>query len=136
MKLLTGIIAAYFAFAACVASAQTTAITGATVHTVGPAGTLENATVIIENGRIADVGTGIQVPAGGWRRARRAGQGPSLDAPAGARAIYYSHDRDKVILHSGRKDTWTFCRYKSVHPEDKPQSSKPSPFLKALSEIE
>jgi len=57
-------IATLLAFAASVASAQTTAITGATVHTVGPAGTLEHATVVIENGRIAAVGTGIQVPAG------------------------------------------------------------------------
>jgi len=64
MRILTGIIAALFAFVTPVVSAQTTAITGATVHTVGPAGTLENATVVIENGRIAEVGTGIQVPAG------------------------------------------------------------------------
>jgi len=64
MRILTGIIAAMFAFVASVASAQTIAITGATVHTVGPAGTLENATVVIEDGRIAEVGTGIQVPAG------------------------------------------------------------------------
>jgi len=56
--------ATVLAFAASVASAQTTAITGATVHTVGPEGTLENATIVIENGRIAEVGTGIQVPAG------------------------------------------------------------------------
>jgi len=56
--------ATVLAFAASVASAQTTAITGATVHTVGPEGTLENATIVIENGRIAEVGTGIRVPAG------------------------------------------------------------------------
>ncbi len=56
--------AAVLAFAASAASAQTTAITGATVHTVGPEGTLENATIVIENGQIAEVGTGIQVPAG------------------------------------------------------------------------
>ncbi|MEE8079256.1 MAG: amidohydrolase family protein [Pseudomonadales bacterium] len=56
--------AAVLAFAASAASAQTTAITGATVHTVAPEGTLENATIVIENGQIAEVGTGIQVPAG------------------------------------------------------------------------
>jgi len=56
--------ATVLAFAASVASAQTIAITGATVHTVGPEGTLENATIVIENGRIAEVGTGIRVPAG------------------------------------------------------------------------
>ena len=43
--------------------AQTTAITGARVHTVGPDGSLENATIIIENGKIAAVGSGISVPA-------------------------------------------------------------------------
>lgn len=52
------------AFAATAATAQTTAITGATVHTVASAGTLENATVLIQNGRIAAVGTAIAVPAG------------------------------------------------------------------------
>lgn len=57
-------ITALLAFAASNALAQTTAITGATVHTVGSDGTLENATVVIENGRIAEVGTGIQVPTG------------------------------------------------------------------------
>ena len=56
--------AAVLAFAASAASAQTTAITGAIVHTVGPEGTLENATIVIENGQIAEIGTGIQVPAG------------------------------------------------------------------------
>ena len=58
------ITAALLAFCASGALAQTTVITGATVHTVGAAGTLENATVVIEDGRIAEVGTGIQVPAG------------------------------------------------------------------------
>ncbi|MED5462778.1 MAG: amidohydrolase, partial [Pseudomonadota bacterium] len=41
---------------------QTTVITGATVHTVGPDGTIENATVVIDKGRIAAVGTDIIVP--------------------------------------------------------------------------
>ncbi len=55
---------ALLTLAASAASAQTTAITNATVHTVGPDGTLDNATIVIENGRIVEVGTGIQVPAG------------------------------------------------------------------------
>ncbi len=58
------ITAALLAFAACAASAQTTAITGATVHTVGPDGTLDNTTILISNGRITAVGAGTQVPAG------------------------------------------------------------------------
>ena len=44
--------------------AATTAIVGGKVHTVGPQGTLENATILIENGRIQVVGTGISVPDG------------------------------------------------------------------------
>jgi imidazolonepropionase-like amidohydrolase len=43
--------------------AQTTAITGATVHTVGPAGTLTNATIIFDRGRITAVGVDIAIPA-------------------------------------------------------------------------
>lgn len=46
------------------APAQTIAITDGTVHTVGPNGTLENATVVIENGRIAEIGTDVDVPDG------------------------------------------------------------------------
>ena len=64
MRTTIRMTATVLAFAASVASAQTIAITGATVHTVGPEGTLENATIVIENGRIAEVGTGIRVPAG------------------------------------------------------------------------
>jgi len=45
-----------------VAAAQTTAITGATVHTVGPQGTIENATIIIDGGRITDVGANVTIP--------------------------------------------------------------------------
>ena len=41
---------------------QTIAITGGTVHTVGPGGTIENGTILISNGRIAAVGPAINVP--------------------------------------------------------------------------
>lgn len=44
-------------------NAQTTAITGAKVHTVGPDGTLENATILINGGRITAVGVGLSIPA-------------------------------------------------------------------------
>ncbi|MDZ7643454.1 MAG: amidohydrolase family protein [Woeseiaceae bacterium] len=47
--------------------AATTAITGARVHTVGPQGTLENATVLIEDGRIVAVGTDVDVPGAATR---------------------------------------------------------------------
>src|SRR5579864_5055309 len=49
------------------AAAETVAITGATVHTMGPAGTLHGATVLIAGGRIQAVGAGIAVPAGARR---------------------------------------------------------------------
>ena len=60
MKRLTGALAL---FVATVAGAQTTAITGATVHTVGPQGTIENATIIIDGGRFTAVGSDITIPA-------------------------------------------------------------------------
>ena len=47
-----------------VAHAETTAIVGATIHTVGPRGTLENATVVIEDGRIVAVGDNMKAPDG------------------------------------------------------------------------
>ena len=39
------------------------AIVGGTVHTLGAAGTIENATVLIENGRIRAVGKDVAIPA-------------------------------------------------------------------------
>ena len=45
-----------------IAHAQTTAVTGATVHTLGPDGTLEDATVVFADGRIIAVGTDVDVP--------------------------------------------------------------------------
>ena len=64
MKILTKFSPILLALITTAAFAQTIAITGARVHTVGPDGTLENAIIVIENGRIAQVGSGIQVPAG------------------------------------------------------------------------
>jgi len=46
------------------ASAQPLAIVGATVHTVSPYGTIENATVIVDAGRIVSVEAGGAVPDG------------------------------------------------------------------------
>lgn len=47
-----------------IAFAQTTAIVGGTVHTMGPNGTIENATVVIRDGQIQAVGSSIPIPAG------------------------------------------------------------------------
>jgi len=49
------------------AAAQIIAITGGTVHTLGPAGTIEGGTVLIENGRIRAVGKEVAIPAGARR---------------------------------------------------------------------
>jgi imidazolonepropionase-like amidohydrolase len=46
------------------ALAETIAITGAKIHTVGPQGTIENGTLIIEDGKIRAVGAALPVPAG------------------------------------------------------------------------
>jgi imidazolonepropionase-like amidohydrolase len=45
-------------------AAQSVAITGATVHTAGPAGTVENATIVITDGNVTAVGSGISAPDG------------------------------------------------------------------------
>ncbi len=67
MKSIGKIVVAGLVLQCTIAGAQTTAITGARVHTLGPDGTLENATIIIEGGKIAAVGSGISVPAGAER---------------------------------------------------------------------
>lgn len=49
------------------AGAETIAITGATVHTMGPEGTISPATVLVEDGRISAVGPDVAVPSGARR---------------------------------------------------------------------
>lgn len=46
------------------AAADDFAIVNATVHTLGPAGSLDGATVVVRGGSIAAVGTDVEVPAG------------------------------------------------------------------------
>lgn len=58
------LLLAGFAMAAGPALAETIVITGATVHTLGPQGTIRNGTVVIENGKIKAVGASVPVPAG------------------------------------------------------------------------
>lgn len=55
------------ALAALPALAETVVITGATIHTLGSQGKIENGSVVIENGRIKAVGTNVNVPAGARR---------------------------------------------------------------------
>lgn len=47
-----------------VSIADTVVYTGATVHTMGPAGSIENATLVIQDGRFSAVGTGGSAPDG------------------------------------------------------------------------
>jgi len=49
--------------AALAASTETVAITGATIHTLGPQGTIRNGTLVIEDGRIRAVGVSVPLPA-------------------------------------------------------------------------
>ncbi|MES1243739.1 MAG: amidohydrolase family protein [Acidobacteriota bacterium] len=48
-------------------SAETVAIVGAKVYTLGPAGTIENGTVVIQDGKIRAVGPNVAVPDGARR---------------------------------------------------------------------
>lgn len=64
MKTLLKILLLSVPFVAAGAYAQSGAIVGATVHTVGPQGTIENATVVFEDGVITAVGRNVAVPAG------------------------------------------------------------------------
>ena len=57
--LMTGLALA----GATAARPETVAITGATIHTMGPQGTIQNGTVVIENGRIRAVGASVPLPA-------------------------------------------------------------------------
>lgn len=65
MKTLTGsVLLATALLFAHPAAAQSVAITGATVHTAGPAGTVENATIVITDANVTAVGSGISAPDG------------------------------------------------------------------------
>ncbi|HEV2844246.1 MAG TPA: amidohydrolase, partial [Thermoanaerobaculia bacterium] len=48
-------------------AAETVAITGGRVVTLGPAGTIDGATVVIRDGKIVAVGRDVAVPAGARR---------------------------------------------------------------------
>jgi imidazolonepropionase-like amidohydrolase len=49
------------------AKAETVVITGATIHTMGPQGTIQNGSVVIADGRIQAVGASVPIPAGARR---------------------------------------------------------------------
>jgi imidazolonepropionase-like amidohydrolase len=62
-----GLAFALLALAALPVRAEVVAITGGTIHTLGPAGTIEGGTVVLENGRIRAVGKDAAIPAGARR---------------------------------------------------------------------
>jgi imidazolonepropionase-like amidohydrolase len=64
MRIFKALVGIFAVLLAATAAAQTTAITGATVHTMGPQGTIENATIVIEDGRYVSVSAGGAVPDG------------------------------------------------------------------------
>ncbi|HEV8579033.1 MAG TPA: amidohydrolase family protein [Thermoanaerobaculia bacterium] len=49
------------------ALADTVAITGATIHTLGSQGTIQNGTLVIEDGKVRAVGANVAVPSGARR---------------------------------------------------------------------
>lgn len=61
------LVAAAGAAPATGAKAETIVITGATVHTMGSQGTLQNGSVVIQDGRIQAVGASVTIPAGARR---------------------------------------------------------------------
>ena len=62
MKKMTTFLAA--SLVCCHAAAKDYAVVGATVHTMSGKGAMENATVLVSDGKVSDVITGTQVPAG------------------------------------------------------------------------
>ncbi len=62
-----GILAVSLTLAQGASFAEDVAIEGGTVITVGPAGTIENGTILVSDGKIAAVGTDVAVPRGARR---------------------------------------------------------------------
>ena len=82
-------------FVAQAASAETVTYRGATVHTMGPSGTLKNATIVIRDGRFAAVGVDIEMP-----RAAN-GDSESDQVPQDVMTVLYKAlDRAKHMHHS------------------------------------
>ena len=67
------------------AAAQTIAITGAKVHTVGPQGTIEDATIIIVDGKFSAIGQGLSAP-GKRKTSQKPYRGASRDRSEAGRS--------------------------------------------------
>jgi imidazolonepropionase-like amidohydrolase len=93
--------------------AETVAITGATVHTLGPAGTLYGATVVIAGGRIQAAGAGVAIP-------------------AGARRI----DGSRKVVTPGLLDSYTHLGLVEVNAvEDSEDATNQDPHLQAAFDV-
>ena len=55
-------VATVLVFAGVTSHAQTVAFTGATIETMGEEGRLENATMVVSDGKITEVGTDVEIP--------------------------------------------------------------------------
>jgi imidazolonepropionase-like amidohydrolase len=88
--------------------AEITAITGATVHTVGPAGTIQDANVLFENGRIVSVGTDVRVPDGA-RRIDASGKiiTPGLFTPMGQIGLVEINAVEGTVDYVQRGDSFS-----------------------------
>ena len=67
MKRTTGFLASLLLLGAVSGRAETVAIVGGTVHTMGAAGTIQGGTVLIQDGKVRAVGKDVQVPSGARR---------------------------------------------------------------------
>jgi imidazolonepropionase-like amidohydrolase len=88
--------------------AEITAITGATVHTVGPAGTIEDANILFENGRIVSVSTDVRVPDGA-RRIDASGKiiTPGLFTPMGQIGLVEVNAVEGTVDYVQRGDSFS-----------------------------
>ncbi|WP_405220439.1 amidohydrolase family protein [Lentisalinibacter sediminis] len=101
---------------------DTVAITGATVHTMGPQGTLSPAILLIENGRVAAVGTDVDIPAGA-RRIDATGKviTPGLFDPASVLGVEEISLEASTVDHVQRGERYTAAF--AVAPAINPRST-------------
>jgi imidazolonepropionase-like amidohydrolase len=67
LAVLIAVFLVSLAFSPTPSFAETIVITGATLHTLGPEGTIRNGSLVIEDGKIRAVGATVPVPAGARR---------------------------------------------------------------------
>jgi imidazolonepropionase-like amidohydrolase len=90
------------------AVAQSIAITGATVHTAGPAGTVENATIVITDGDVTAVGSDVSAP-DGFREIDASGKiiTPGLITPFGQIGLVEVNAEENTVDFIQRGDQFS-----------------------------